>query len=206
MKKTANKIKDNELKTVYSAIEDCIFEHHKLCSLSEISQLSGLPRDKCKKIVEYLVKKGDVYEAFKSGKTNPVVYIPTYMMDEILLTQKKPRWLAKYSFEKKKKILGKIEKLRDDIKPYEMFERLLYATSTPLEETIAFVLDWLEFEDVVHLKDNPDNHDIEFKYNDKLFLVEAKGKGKEGNKDDIQELEGWVKRKIVKENVSIHVF
>lgn len=201
MKKAGKKMDEEELKTVYNAIEDHVFEHHKLCSITDISQQSGLTESKCRKNVEYLVKKGEIYEAFKSGKTNPIVYIPAYMMDEILRIQKKPGWLEGYSFEEKKSILEEIEKCREDITPFEMFERLLYATNTPLEETIAFVLDWLEFKDVVHVKENPDNHDIEFKYIDKLFLVEAKGKGKEGNKEDIQELEGWVKRKIVNENM-----
>jgi len=127
------------------------------------------------------------------------------MMDEILWIQKKPRWLEEYSFEEKKSIHEEIEKCREDIKPFEMFERLLYATNTPLEETIAFVLDWLEFKDVVHVKENPDNHDIEFKHNGKLYLVEVKGKGEgrkgAGDKEDIQQLRSWVERKIVNENM-----
>lgn len=202
MTQTQKRLEENELKRkVYDAIEDYIFEHHKLCSITEISEQVGLGKTKCRKIVDDLVKKGEINEAFTSGKTNPRVYIPTYMMNEILRVQSKPRWLEEYSFEKKKGILEEIEKRREDIKPFEMFERLLYATNTPLEETIAFVLNWLEFKGVVHFRDNPDNHDIEFKYNGKLFLVEVKGKSKEGDKDDIQQLEGWIKRKIINENM-----
>ncbi|MEA2065698.1 MAG: hypothetical protein U9O65_01130, partial [Thermotogota bacterium] len=120
MKKAGKKMDGEELKAVYNAIEDHVFEHHKLCSITDISQQSGLTESKCRKNVEYLLKKGEIYEAFKSGKTNPIVYIPTYMMDEILRIQKKPRWLEEYSFEEKRSTLEEIEKCREDIKPFEM--------------------------------------------------------------------------------------
>jgi len=62
----------------------------------------------------------------------------------------------------------------------------------------------LEFDDVKHL-DDEELHDVEFKYGGKLFLVEAKGKTKQGDKGDVQQLKGWVEKKLdeglKKENV-----
>ncbi|MDD2665530.1 MAG: hypothetical protein PHD13_01930 [Methanocellales archaeon] len=201
MARPAKKPEERELNAVYNAIEDYIFECHKLCSIKEISERSKLNKDRCKKVLNSLVKDKRVYEIYKS--TNAVVYIPTYMVDEILRTQNKPRWVENYLFDEKKNNLEKIERFKEEIKPCEMFESLLYATSTPLEDAVTFALDWLEFNDVKHLKEDPDNHDIEFKYSGKLYLVEVKGKGKEGDKEDIQQLEGWVKKKIVNEDMKI---
>jgi hypothetical protein len=195
MLRIKKRLEKNELKAVYDAIEEYIFEHHKLCSITEISQQSGLSKSECRKNIGYLVKEGEIYEAFKSGKTNPIVYIPTYMMDEILVTQKKPGWLEEYSFVEKKSILEEIEKCRENITLFEMFERLLYATNTPLEEAVAFALEWLGFKDVQHLKDS-DAPDIKFKHNDKLFLVEVKGITGQGKKEYVAQLDTWIRKEM----------
>lgn len=187
-------INRKDLDLIYNAVEDYISENHKLCSISEIEELVEFNKAKCNSLLKILVKNKELYKIFE-GKGNPTVYIPSYMMDGILRIQNNPRWVENYSFNEKKDKIEKIEQLREGIKQYDMFERLLHATNTPLEEAVAFTFEFLKFDNLKHLKD-PEYHDIEFTHDDKLYLVEVKGKGKNGNKDDILQLGGWIKQKI----------
>jgi len=194
MTRTKGDISREDLDLVYNAVEDYISENHKLCSISEIEENVRFNKTKCNSILKILVKNNELYKIFE-GKGNPTVYIPHYMINGILRIQNNPRWVEDYSFMEKKDKIEKIENLREDIKQYEMFERLLYATNTPLEESTAFTLEFLEFENVKILND-PGYHDVEFVDNGKLYLVEVKGKGKHGNKDDILQLGGWIEKKL----------
>lgn len=189
----------SDMDAVYNVIEDYIFEKHKLCSVAEIQELTNFNKSKCNSILEALIKKKKIYKIFES-KGNATVYILSYMMDEILRTQKKPRWIEKYSFKEKDDKIKKINSLKKEINLFEQFERLIYATDTPLEEAVFFAFQFLGFKDVVLLNDN-NLHDVEFNHEEILYLAEVKGKSKSGNKDDIQELEGWIKKKIVTENM-----
>lgn len=186
-----------ELEIVYGAIEDYIFENHRFCSIKEISKVSGLNESKCRKHVSYLVKQGKLYEAFKSGKTNPIVYVPTYMMEAILRTQRKPDWVEDYSFEEKKEKLKLMENTRVEISRYEIFERLLYGTDKPLEEAVAYALKYLKFDDVEHHLDT-DVQDVSFTYNGKKYLLEVEGTTRQGTKDKVSQLHGWIKKEVDK--------
>lgn len=189
-----SKLTNDELDAVYNSMEDYIFENHKLCSITEINENTGISKSKCKQILSELIKKQKIKEVYGGG-TNPKIYVPTYMMNEILAAQVKPRWVDDYSFDEKVKKIEEITEIKSQIKEYEMFERLVYSTNTPLEEAVAHAFDFLGFDKVDHLND-PERHDVEFEYNKKLYLVEVKGKGKHGNKDDILQLGGWIKIKL----------
>ena len=92
-----------ELNEVYNSIEDYILENHKLCSLNEILKTTSLSRKKCRRILNELVKRGDLVIIYE-GKGKPTIYIPKYMFEEILRKQRKPRWVENYTFEGKKEI------------------------------------------------------------------------------------------------------
>jgi len=81
---------------------------------------------------------------------------------------------------------------------YDMFERLLYRTDIPLEEAVAFTLNYLDFQNVIHHKENRDYADITFDYDKIKVLVEVEGTTKQGDKDKVLQLEGWVKAEIEK--------
>jgi len=185
---------DEELDLVYNSIDDYIFETHKFCSKTEIMEITMLSRKKCDQLLLKLIQTGKIKEVY-GGEKKVRIYIPSYMLAEILAAQVKPRWVDGYSFEEKKEKIEEINTLKDGIKQFEMFERLIYTTNTPLEEAVAFAFKFLGFKSVKHLKD-PEYHDVEFKFNNKLYLVEVKGKGKHGTKKDVLQLGGWIAKKL----------
>ena len=78
-----------------------------------------------------------------------------------------------------------------------MFERLLYTTDIPLQEAVAFALEWLGFLDVKHYKEDPDNPDVTFMYKDIKALVEIEGTTKASDKNKALQLDGWMTREIM---------
>jgi len=76
MKKAGKRMDGEELKTVYNAIEDHVFEHHKLCSITDISQQSGLTESKCRKNVEYSLKKEKIMKHLNLERLIPLCIFP----------------------------------------------------------------------------------------------------------------------------------
>jgi hypothetical protein len=108
--------------------------------------------------------------------------------------------MTEHSFKEKTELDDQINKLISKVTEYEIFERLLYPTDIPLEEAVAFVLEWLGFEDVVHHKEDKDNPDITLIYEGVKALVEIEGTTKAGDKIKAQQLDGWMKREIINFN------
>jgi len=181
---------------VYNSIEDYIFRTHKLCSIDEISKETKLPVGRCRKILEKLIQDKKVTVAYE-GRGKPTLYIPPYMFEEVLRTQQKPRWVNKYAFNEKMKKLKQIEDVKKEIHHYEIIERLLYGTDIPLEESVAYCLRYLGFEDVQHHKEK-DSHDISFLYSGIKYLLEVEGTTKQGSKDKVGQLRGWIEKEVDK--------
>lgn len=186
---------------VYNAIEDTIFETHKFCSIRKIMERTGKSRNVCEKALVDLLSRDRIYVVYE-GAGVPNIYVPKYMLNEILLTQRKPDWLRNYSFEKRAGITSKIRELKKRLFQYEMFERLLYATGEPLEEAVCFSLKWLGIREIsCHIEGDKDVQDIDFEINSVKYLVEVKGKTGAADKDDIEELNGWRKQEVLKEEI-----
>ena len=184
---------------VYNAIEDYIFETHNLCSIREIQERTELGRAVCDKALEDLIHEKKVYVVYQRQGV-PTIYVPSYMMNEILMTQSKPRWIEHYRFTERNAIDTKIRRSRGQLVEYEMFERLLYATGNPLEEAVYFSLRWLGIENAKHnISADRDIQDIDFELDGTKYLVEVKGKSKPADKDDVEELNGWRKQEVLKE-------
>jgi predicted transcriptional regulator len=194
MPRTKKRLEEEELKAVYDAIEEHISEKHKFCSITEIVEITNFSKSKCNSILDELIKKGVVYKAFES-QGNPTIYMPTYMMQEVLRMQSRPKWVENYAFEEKKEILKQIDKTREELSKFEMLEGLLYGTGIPLEESVVEALKFLQFEDVKHHK-NEDVHDISFTYGSKKYLLEIEGTKKQGNKKKILQLDGWRREEL----------
>jgi len=184
--------------TVYNAIEDHIFETHKFCTIKDIMEKVGKSRSVCERALKDLISQDRIYIAYKRyGVAN--VYVPKYMMNEILSMQSKPKWLKNYRFKDRDDIDTKIRDLKNQLQRYEMFERLLYATGEPLEEAVYFTLKWLGIKKIqYHKEGDKDIQDIDFEINDTKYLVEIKGKTGPADKDDIEELMGWKKQEALK--------
>ena len=185
----------DEFKKVIQSIEEYIFQTHKFPSVAEISEAAKLSKMKCAKICDELVKENQLYIVFE-GKGLPKIYVPYNMMQGLLMTQRKPEWISKYTFKDETSLRDKAKELNNQLITYDMFKRLLYATDIPLEEAVAFALNWLEFRNVIHHKENPDNPDITFEHEGKKVLVEVEGTTKAGGKSKVLQLEGWMRREI----------
>lgn len=188
----------NDLMTVYNAIQDYVFQNHKFCSVDEIIVATSISQEKCRKALRQLAKNDKLSVVFE-GKGNPSIYAPTYMLQEILRSQPKPRWVEKYAFTGKKEGLRQIAEGRKKLEKYEMFERLLYGTSTPLEEAVAYALQYLEFKDVKHHKVE-DIQDVSFMHDGKKYLLEIEGTNKQGDVQKVSQLDRWMRTEVDKDS------
>lgn len=194
MPRTAKNIEQSEKDAVINSIEDCIFESHRLCSIEELANISGLPTHRCRNILELLVSEKIISIAYE-GRGKPTLYIPTYMFQEILRTQPKPRWVDKYAFTEKMDKIKQFKKARKDIVHYEMIETLLYGTDIPLQESVAHSLKYLGFEEVEHHQES-DLQDVSFSHEGKKYLLEIEGTTKQGKKDKVSQLRGWIEKEV----------
>ena len=183
-----------EIELVYNSIEEFIQEKHQLCYIKDIEKKSGLSKSKCKKNLDFLIEKERVVIIFQLHK-HPTIYMPKYMFEGILQLQHKPKWLKMYGFKEKENIEGKIEKLRKDIKHYEIIESLLYGTGKPLEKAVVYCLDLLGLDNVEFI-DDPNKHDISFVYEAIKYIIEVKGLTKYGKKEDIIQLDSWIQQEL----------
>lgn len=187
-----------DYKKIIQEVREYIFRNHRFPSISQISESTRISVGKCKDLCLQLVRQKQLYMVFGGGRGLPIILLPYNMMQAILRTQAKPNWITDHGFTESEELYRKIAKLNKEINRYEMFERLLYTEDIPLEEAVAFTLDWLGFKNVVHYKDNPDNPDITFEDNGRLVLMEIEGTTKAGDKRKILQLDGWMTREINK--------
>lgn len=185
---------------ILDAIRDHIFETHQLPHMGDIERRTGLSRGKCRQICDILEGQKQVYTAFKGPKM-PRIVVPYDMMQGILRTQSKPPWVKDFEFPEKQQTDKEIGRLHKQILHYEFIERLLYVTDIPLEEAVAYALGWLEFEDVQHQREDPNNPDVTFRYDGKLALVEVEGTTKAAEKDKAEQLGGWLQKAIAEDNL-----
>ncbi|MGB9960293.1 MAG: hypothetical protein ACPLKQ_07230 [Candidatus Bathyarchaeales archaeon] len=182
---------------VYNAIESQILETHKFCTIKDVMEKTGKSRAACEKALANLLSQYRICIVYERVGV-PKIYVPKYMMSEILLAQSKPEWLRKYQLADKTKIDNKIRELKNQLLQYEMFERLLYATGEPLEEAVYYAFKWLGLKNVQHYKSEKDVHDVDFEIDNTKYIVEIKGKIGLIDKDDVEELMGWVKQEVLK--------
>jgi len=188
----------SEMDDVFNVIEDYIHENHKLCSVEEITKLTSLPRKRCNKILKILVNKEKLWVVYE-GKGKPRIYIPRYIFEEILRSQRKPRWLKEYLFSDEEKLLKELEEIKEKLFHYENLERLLYGTGEPLEEAVEYALKYLGFEKV-HRPEGTDTYDVSFEYDGIKHILEVEGTTRQGSKDKVDQLDGWIKKEIVEKN------
>lgn len=188
-----------EYKKVIEVVREHIFQTHNFPQVTDIVNLTGIPKSKCIDICNKLIGQKQLYKVF-GGTGLPTVVLPYDMMQVVLRTQAKPKWMANHSFKEKHELDSKIATLNSKVTEYEMFERLLFTTDIPLEEAVTFVLKWLGFEDVVHYMENKDNPDVTFVCDGIKALVEIEGTTKAGDKGKAQQLDGWMKREITNSN------
>ncbi len=189
----------DDYRKIMRAIEEHVFQTHKFPSKAQVADLTNIAPKKCDDMIDQLIKQKKLYSVFGGGKGNPEVVLPYDMMQAIIMTQPRPEWVDEYSFPAEGEIDARIEDMRKELVEYDMFDRLLYYTDTPLEEAVAFTLKWLGFRNVEHHLENKDYADVTFEHGDTKALVEIQGTTKQGDKDKVLQLDGWVKIEIDKE-------
>lgn len=194
-------IDGQDFKSVIEVIEEYIFQTHKFPSKVQVADLTKIPKEKCDVIIEQLIRQNQLYSVFGGGHGYPEVILPYDMMQGVIMTQKRPDWLQgeSYSFKEKADIELKIKEYNKSLIMYDMFERLLYRTDIPLEEAVAYTLNWLGFQNVIHHKENKDYADVTFDSEGLKIIVEVEGTTKQGDKPKVLQLDGWVKTEIEKE-------
>lgn len=195
MNPRSSTLNPEEIELIYDSIEDFIQENHRLCYIKDIELKSGLPKAKCKKIMDFLIKNERMMIVFQLQK-NATIYMPKYMFEGILQLQHKPKWLKKYGFKEKYSTLEEIEKLKTSLNDFEIIERLLYGTDKPLEESVAYCLNLIGLEDVVLVNDS-NKHDVSFIHNGIKYILEVKGLTKHGIKENISQLDSWIQQELV---------
>jgi len=180
---------------VINAVRDFIFENHRFPQINDIVEKTNIQKPRCNEIVDKLVHQKQLYVAFE-GEGLPRIVLLYDMMQGVLMTQKKPDWLQAYGFAEKAAIAQKIEELQKDAIRYDLFERLVYATDIPLEDAIAYALEWLGFEKVIHQKDDQNNPDVTFEYKGVKALLEAEGTTKAGDKGKVGQLNNWAQKEL----------
>lgn len=185
---------------IMNELKDYIYSNHKLPSISDITKLTGISNYKCKELCQKLEGEKQIYTISGGGHGKPRVIIPYDMMITIFSTQPRPGWTSEedYSFKEVEKMHTEIIKIDEEINKFQQFQILLYGTDIPLEKSIAFVLEYLRFKDVIHHIDNKNYADITFRDGDIKYLIEVEGTTKRGNKGKVLQLDGWLRKDIEK--------
>ncbi len=190
----------NEHEKVLQAVEQYIAEKHLLPSIQQIKETAGVNKGKISKICCQLESAGKIKQVF-SSQGPAKVYLPVPMFEQLLTLQSKPSWISSYEFKEKQALLDKVRKNHKQICEFEKFEQLLYATDTPLEEAVAYAFSFVGFKDVKHLGKDPNKHDIEHPIQRKVRIYEIKGKTGLGDKEEVNQLGGWITKKIADDNL-----
>ena len=184
-----------DFRTFLTAVRDHIHRTHRFPQVADMARVVGIPRRRCGEICGTLVGQRQLHIAF-DGRNMPTIVVPYDMMQAVLRTQPRPDWIGNYEYDEKRRYVNEINQLEGKVGELEQFERLLYQTDVPLEEAVAYCLQWLGFHDVVHHKDDKDNPDITFSFDGKLALVEVQGALGPADKEKALQLLGWLTRAI----------
>ena len=191
----------DDYRRIQQFVRDFVFETHRFPQVNDIVELTGIRKQRCDELVDQLVAQKQLYVVFE-GPGLPRIVLPRDMMQNVIMTQKRPSWIEKYSFKERGDIESNIKELEKEKLKFDMFERILYLTDIPLEEAVQFTLSWLGFSNVHHHVDQKDYADVTFERDGTKALVEVEGPTKQGDKQKVLQLDGWVRVEIEKTNRS----
>jgi hypothetical protein len=183
---------------IINELNDYIFTNHKLPSISDVADAAKISSGKCTELCDILEGQNQIYVISGGGHGKPKIIIPYDMMESILNTQSRPKWIEQedYNFKEIKGLATKISEFSDQLNEYYKFQFLLYGTDVPLERNIAYALNYLEFNEVIHHEDNKNYADITFTHDELKYLIEVEGTTKQGDKSKVLQLDGWFKVEI----------
>lgn len=180
----------NEHLKVINAIEDRFYEEGLLSNVSDIADRTDLSESIVKKRLNELEGEG-VFRVYE-GQGLPTIYVTKQMKNSLTSEVGEPDWLEEYEFEEKRELREEVQEANDKISEYQLLERLLYGTGDPLEDAIESALERLGF----NPETTVENEDFTVEFEDHTYIIEVKGKSGRINKGDINQLGGWLEKKI----------
>lgn len=191
----------SDMRIVQRGMERFINERDSLPATSDIIELVELTRFRAEQALEYLEKNGAVRRAYHKQKVASI-WLPTHMWEGLLNSRHRPGWMDDFGLAQREKMEKAIREKEQERNRLRRIEELLYTSGRSLEQAIYTALSLLEVEELSADFDDPDSWDFSFQLNGVLYIAEAKGKEGPGDKDDVQQLGGWVD-KYVEENPDV---
>jgi hypothetical protein len=189
---------DNGLQRIEEIIEDYIADTGRLPSTPDVIRSAGQPRKRVRDGLDSLVKEGRLVIVYKAPK-NPTIFMPRYMYDVLMKEQKVPEWMAEFTLARARAIEERIRSQHDELVELRHVEGLLYSAGRSLEEAVEVSLKKLQFDGLQVTYEDPDRWDFTFEHGGRVYICDAKGKGKWADKADVGQLTLWL-QKYVDEN------
>lgn len=156
---------------VFTFVSDKALGEHKFVSVNEVARQFGIAKVKSRGMLNSLVNEGKLALVYESKHIN--IYAPKEIVEQVVRTVKKPKWVENYLLPNKKQHLSEKKKLDEAMFEYERFEELLYLKTKTLEEPAMFTFEWLDF--VVKRLPEGSFADFEITKDDFLAAVEVSG-------------------------------
>ncbi len=178
---------------VIKSIENRYYEEEKFSAVRDIVEWTGLPESRVRRLVEDLT--GEHLFVVYEGHGKPTVYITRQMRNSIFSETGEPDWIERYEFSEKSRIRKKISKDQEKLSNYVKLEKLLYAGGPSLESAVEEGLNLLGF----NTETTEEDEDFVIRHDDKVYIIEVKGKSGRVKKGDVAQLGTWLDKWIDKE-------
>lgn len=186
------------MEEVEQVIEEYVIEQEELPTTSNVVERTELSDFQVRQSLELLEGNSRVQAAHRS-RGNPTVWVPGQMWEALLNHREQPRWLEQYGLERRRHLDDAIRKKREELSQLRRIEELLYTGGRTLEEAVHAALMTLEVENLSADFDKSDLWDFSFVLDGVFIIAEGKGKSGPADKEDVQQLEGWM-NKYMEEN------
>ncbi|MGD0028078.1 MAG: hypothetical protein ABSC91_03970 [Candidatus Bathyarchaeia archaeon] len=129
--------------TVFQFLVDKALEEYKFGSVKDVADKFSISTHRSREILDSLIRKERIVIVYENQQMR--VYAPREIIEQIVHTTKKPKWIEKYALPNKQQHLTQKEELDKELYEYERFEELLYLKTILLEEPAMFTFRWLGF-------------------------------------------------------------
>ena len=169
---------------VFTYVSDLALEEHRFVSVKDIEVKFEIDNNRSREILNALVETGKLKIVYQNPQIK--VYAPKVIIEQIVLTVKKPKWVENYILPNKEQHFDQKRKLDKALFEYDRFEELLYLKTHLLEEPAMFAFRWLGFD----VKPLPKGAyaDFELMKNDFLAAVEVAGGNGACSMEEIRQL------------------
>jgi hypothetical protein len=177
-------------RTVLEAVEDRFYEEGQFSNAGDIVDWTGMSRSAVDDILDDL--EGTGLSRVYDGNGKPTIYITKQMKNSLTSQVGEPDWIEDYEFEQKQAYRTEVEEANEKIAEYQVLERLLFGSGTPLEDSVAAAFERLGFD----ADETESDEDFLIEHDGHSIVIEVKGVGGEIKKKHVTQLGGWLDKKI----------